>query len=157
MVAGPKLRCAGRRGGPLRLSRRGRLRRLSAGGFGRADHGRTEEGRSEHDQRGICGQARYAFEPCESRYLAGAGGRRPSAREGAVCAWPLGRSHLGWHRNALAMPAGEYLHYNALTVDTFPSWTALGQGAPANTAWPKVHPDMPFADYLSLVGNTRSE
>src|ERR1039458_1460066 len=86
MVAGPKLRCAGRRGGPLRLSRRDRLRRLSAGGFGRADHGRTEEGRSEHDQRGICGQARYAFEPCESRYLAGAGGRRPSAREGAVCA-----------------------------------------------------------------------
>src|ERR1017187_389096 len=86
MVAGPKLRCAGRRGGPLRLSRRDRLRRLSAGGVGRADPGRTEEGRSEHDQRGICGQARYAFEPCESRYLAGAGGRRPSAREGAVCA-----------------------------------------------------------------------
>jgi hypothetical protein len=63
-------------------------------------------------------------------------------------------SHLGWHLNTLAMPAGEYLHYNALTVDTFPSWTALGQGVPANTAWPKVHPDMPFADYLSLVGNT---
>ena len=45
-----------------------------------------KKARSEHDQRGICGQARYAFEPCESRYLAGAGGRRPSAREGAVCA-----------------------------------------------------------------------
>src|ERR1035437_6178099 len=63
-------------------------------------------------------------------------------------------SHLGWHLHTLAMPAGEYLHYNALTVDTFPSWTALGQGVPINTAWPKVHPDMPFADYLSLIDNT---
>src|ERR1019366_6470975 len=63
-------------------------------------------------------------------------------------------SHLGWHLHTLAMPAGEYLHYNALTVDTFPSWTALGQGVPVNTAWPKVHPDMPGADYLSLVNNT---
>jgi len=62
-------------------------------------------------------------------------------------------SRLGWHLNTLAMPAGEYLHYNALTVDTFPSWTALGQGVPP-TAWPKVHPDMPVADYLSLVNNT---
>ena len=63
-------------------------------------------------------------------------------------------SRLGWHLHTLAMPAGEYLHYNALTVDTFPSWTALGQGVPVNTAWPKVHPDMPGADYLSLVNNT---
>ena len=63
-------------------------------------------------------------------------------------------SHLGWHLHTLAMPAGEYLHYNALTVDTFPSWTALGQGVPMNASWPKVHPDMPFADYLSLIDNT---
>jgi hypothetical protein len=63
-------------------------------------------------------------------------------------------SHLGWHLLTLAMPAGEYLHYKALTVDTFPSWSALGQGVPTNTAWPKVHPDLPFADYLSLVNNT---
>jgi hypothetical protein len=61
---------------------------------------------------------------------------------------------LGWHLNTLAMPAGEYLHYNALTVDTFPSWSALGQGPGVNTAWPKVHPDMPFADFISLVNNT---
>jgi len=62
-------------------------------------------------------------------------------------------SRVGWHLNTLAMPAGAYLHYNALTVDTFPSWAALGQGVPTNTAWPKVHPDLPFADYISLVNN----
>src|ERR1035441_7062348 len=62
-------------------------------------------------------------------------------------------SHLGWHLHTLAMPAGEYLHYNALTVDTYPTWTALGQGMPGN-AWQKVHPDLPVADYLSLVNNT---
>lgn len=63
-------------------------------------------------------------------------------------------SRIGWHLHTLAMPAGEYLHYNGLTVDTFPSWAALGQGIPMNTAWPKAHPDMPFADYLSLVNST---
>jgi hypothetical protein len=62
--------------------------------------------------------------------------------------------HLGWHLHTLAMPAGEYLHYNALTVDTFPNWSALGEGVPTNTAWPKAHPDMPFADYISLTNNT---
>ena len=62
-------------------------------------------------------------------------------------------SRLGWHLNTLAMPAGEYLHYNALTVDTFPSWAALGTGMPPE-AWPKAHPDLPFADYMSLVSNT---
>jgi hypothetical protein len=63
-------------------------------------------------------------------------------------------SGLGWRLNTLAMPGGEYLHYDALTVDTFPSWAALGQGVPVNTAWPKVHPDLPFADYISLTANT---
>jgi hypothetical protein len=63
-------------------------------------------------------------------------------------------SGLGWHLVTLAMPAGEYLHYDGLTVDTFPSWTALGHGVPVDAAWPKVHPDMPFADYISQVGKT---
>ena len=63
-------------------------------------------------------------------------------------------SGLGWHLVTLAMPAGEYLHYNGLTVDTFPSWTALGHGVPVDTAWPKVHPDMPFADFISQVAKT---
>jgi hypothetical protein len=63
-------------------------------------------------------------------------------------------SGLGWHLVTLAMPAGEYLHYDGLTVDTFPNWTALGHGVPVDTAWPKVHPDMPFADYISQVGKT---
>ncbi len=61
--------------------------------------------------------------------------------------------HRGWHFNALVMPAGESLHYNALTVDTYPNWAALGQNFPAN-AWSKVHPDLPLEDYLNLVGNT---
>ena len=60
---------------------------------------------------------------------------------------------LGWHLLTLAMPSGEYLHYNGLTVDTFPNWAALGQGVPFNTAWPKAHPDMPVADYMDLVAN----
>jgi hypothetical protein len=63
-------------------------------------------------------------------------------------------SGLGWHLLTLAMPSGEYLHYTGLTVDTYPSWTALGQGVPFNTAWPKVHPDMPAADYMNLIANT---
>jgi hypothetical protein len=62
-------------------------------------------------------------------------------------------SRLGWHLHTLAMPGGEYLHYNGLTVDTYPSWAALGQGLPGG-AWAKVHPDLPAADYLSLVNNT---
>jgi len=62
-------------------------------------------------------------------------------------------SHVGWHLLTLAMPAGESLHYNGLTVDTFPSWTALGQG-PQGSDWQKVHPDLPIADYLNLVNNT---
>ena len=47
---------AGGHGGKVRLSRRGGLRRLSAGNsHARAEHGRTEEGRPQHDHRGICG------------------------------------------------------------------------------------------------------
>ena len=63
-------------------------------------------------------------------------------------------SGVGWHLLTLAMPAGDYLHYDGLTVDTFPSWAALGQGAPFATAWPKAHPDLPAADFLNLVANT---
>ncbi|MGP8247835.1 MAG: hypothetical protein ACLQVN_25390 [Bryobacteraceae bacterium] len=62
-------------------------------------------------------------------------------------------SGVGWHLHTLAMPAGEYLHYNALTVDTFPNWAALGHGLSAK-AWSTVHPDMPSQDYLSLIANT---
>jgi hypothetical protein len=38
----------------------------------------------------------------------------------------LSDSRIGGRLHTLAMPAGEYLHYNALTVDRYPSWTALG-------------------------------
>jgi hypothetical protein len=63
-------------------------------------------------------------------------------------------SNMGWQFNALAMPTGESLHYNASTVDVYPTWEALGKGWPTATEWPKVHPDLPAAAYTAQVNNT---
>lgn len=68
---------------------------------------------------------------------------------------PLAEAHAkdspgsGWVASALLMPGGDGLHYNAMTVDIFPNWAAVGKGVPVSTLWPKVHADMPFADYMS--------
>jgi hypothetical protein len=59
---------------------------------------------------------------------------------------------FGWRVEALTMPSGSSLHYNAMTVDIFPSWTAAGQSYSAQM-WSKVHPEMNFADYLSKVND----
>ena len=61
---------------------------------------------------------------------------------------------FGWAAAALAMPAGTSLHYNAMTVDVFPKWAAVGTGIPVTTEWPKVHADLPFADYMGRVNKT---
>jgi len=63
---------------------------------------------------------------------------------------------FGWHLHTLSMPVGNYLHYNAMTAETYPTWAAAIQGVPAaSTAWSKLHPDMTIADFVRLVGSTR--
>lgn len=59
---------------------------------------------------------------------------------------------IGWAAAALAMPGGSGLHYNAMTVDFFPTWAAVGEGLPVTTTWPKVHPDQTMDDYIAKVG-----
>ena len=62
---------------------------------------------------------------------------------------------IGWHLNTLSMPAGSYLHYDALTVETFPTWQAAGEGTPAAKEWSKLYPDLALTEYVRLLGNTR--
>jgi hypothetical protein len=62
---------------------------------------------------------------------------------------------IGWHLHTLSMPVGTYLHYDAMTAETFPTWDAALQGAPASKEWSKLHPDLPLADYVRLLSNTR--
>lgn len=58
-----------------------------------------------------------------------------------------------WTVLTLAMPGGANLPYNALTVDGFPSWEALGKGIPSRTIWSKVHPEMDFTQYTDRVSD----
>jgi hypothetical protein len=59
---------------------------------------------------------------------------------------------MAWRVATLAMPGGANLPYNALTVDVFPSWDALGKGIPARATWNKVHPDTDMAAYIERLG-----
>ena len=59
---------------------------------------------------------------------------------------------FGWRVVALSQPTGSSLHYNAMTVDIYPTWTASGQGA-SLAIWNKVHPDLPANDYLAKVND----
>ena len=59
---------------------------------------------------------------------------------------------MAWSSATLAMPGGESLPYNAMTVDSFPSWEAMGKGIPARAIWEKVHPDMDFTAYIDRLG-----
>ena len=58
----------------------------------------------------------------------------------------------GWRLSTLAMPGGTSLAYNAMTIDIFPSWEALGKGTPVRAIWNKVHPNMDFTTYMDRVG-----
>jgi hypothetical protein len=62
-------------------------------------------------------------------------------------------SGLGWHLNVLSMPGGTSQRYSAMTVDTYPTWEALGKGWPTSE-WSKVHPDLKPADYQKQVAET---
>jgi hypothetical protein len=58
-----------------------------------------------------------------------------------------------WSVYTLVMPGGASLPYNAMTVDGFPSWEALGKGIPARATWNKVHPEMDFAQYADKISD----
>lgn len=58
---------------------------------------------------------------------------------------------MGWGVNSLAMPAGTSLAYNAMTVDFFPSWDALGKGIQTRAVWNKVHPNQDMAAYTEKM------
>jgi hypothetical protein len=57
----------------------------------------------------------------------------------------------GWRSATLAMPSGSSLPYNAMTVDIFPSWTALGKGFQARAMWNKAHPESDMAGYMDQL------
>lgn len=60
---------------------------------------------------------------------------------------------IGWAAGALAMPGGSGMHYNAMTVDFFPTWAAVGLGSgPLTEVWAKVHPELEIGDYMEKVG-----
>lgn len=60
-----------------------------------------------------------------------------------------------WRTASLAMPGGADLPYNAMTIDVFPSWAALGQGIPAREIWNKVHPNRDMSAHLDRLSTIR--
>jgi hypothetical protein len=60
-----------------------------------------------------------------------------------------------WRFGTLAMPAGASLPYNAMTVDIFPSWEALGKGFPTRDLWNKVHPNADISAHLNRLSEIR--
>ena len=60
-----------------------------------------------------------------------------------------------WRVASLAMPGGASLPYNAMTVDIFPSWAALGTGIPTRALWNKVHPNTDITAHLSRLSAIR--
>lgn len=60
-----------------------------------------------------------------------------------------------WRVASLAMPGGANLPYNAMTVDFFPSWDALGKGIPARELWNKVHPNSDMSAHMNRLSAIR--
>lgn len=76
------------------------------------------------------------------------GGWKPT-----VQAYSKDHPGIGWAAGELALAGGSGMHYNAMTVDFFPTWAAVGQGSgPITEVWPKVHPDLKIDDYMQKVG-----
>jgi hypothetical protein len=59
----------------------------------------------------------------------------------------------GWGVYNLALPGGTRFPYNAMTVDVFPNWAAVGAGNSARARWMKIHPEQDFAAYMDKVGS----
>lgn len=57
----------------------------------------------------------------------------------------------GWVAGTLVMPGGSALPYNAMTVDIFPNWAAVGKGIPSRTFWNQVHPRSDLTAYFDDV------
>jgi hypothetical protein len=60
-----------------------------------------------------------------------------------------------WRTATLVMPGGEDLPYNAMTIDVFPNWAALGKGIPARPIWNKVHPNSDISAHLARLAVIR--
>jgi len=60
-----------------------------------------------------------------------------------------------WRVASLIMPGGANLPYNAMTVDIFPSWEALGKGIPARALWNKVHSNVDMSAHLNRLSLIR--
>ena len=60
-----------------------------------------------------------------------------------------------WRLASLAMPGGASLPYNAMTIDIFPSWAALGKGIPTRALWNKVHPETDISARLNRLSEIR--
>jgi len=60
-----------------------------------------------------------------------------------------------WRVATLAMPGGNSLPYNVMTVDIFPSWEAFGKGLPTRALWNKVHPDRDMSATMTRLAEVR--
>lgn len=58
-----------------------------------------------------------------------------------------------WSSATLSMPGGTALPYNALTVDGFPNWAAVGAGVPVRQMWSKVHPNSDMTAHTERVNS----
>jgi hypothetical protein len=56
-----------------------------------------------------------------------------------------------WGLFTLALPGGSGQPYNAITVDGFPSWEAMGKGLPVRDLWKKVHPDVDYTQHMQKM------
>ena len=66
-------------------------------------------------------------------------------------AWVKENPAMGWGSSTLAMPGGTGLAYNAMTLDFFPTWDAIGKGVPSRALWNKVHPDSDMTAYFDRL------
>lgn len=60
-----------------------------------------------------------------------------------------------WRTATLVMPGGEDLPYNAMTIDVFPNWAAMGKGIPARELWNKAHPNSDMSAHLARLAAIR--
>lgn len=58
---------------------------------------------------------------------------------------------MSWSLASLVMPGGANVAYNAMTVDGFPNWEALGSGTAARPIWNKVHPERDMSAYMNRI------